>query len=473
MKNTKKIFAVLIAFVLTLSMAIPAFAAGTNQITVTGTVKDETYNLYKMADLTTDGEAYSYTVTPAWLNFFKQDNIQAYFKVNANGILTAVEGLTSNSDAMRTFSKLASAYAEANNISADATQTSTDDGSSIVFGNLDNGYYMISSTLGTLAIIESTPKNTTQEIKEKNEGPTLDKSVEEDSTNTFGSANDAEVGQTVNFKVVIAGKSGAKNYVMHDKMESGLKFDSDSVVIKAGGNALVAGRDYNVITNPEDDCTFEIEFTQTYLNTITKAMTSTAKQITITYSATLTADALEYVDGVKNEAKLTYGDKQSTEWDPTTTTTHAIELLKYKGDDTAKNPLAGATFELKNEDMETLALVKIDDNHYRLATDEDTNTVTSFVTNDLGKIKISGLDSDTYYLTETEAPVGYNILVKDTEVLVSHDEVLTFEIANNTGKELPSTGGIGTTIFYIAGGALVVAAVAVLITKRRMGAEEA
>lgn len=473
MKNTKKIFAVLIAFVLTLSMAIPAFAAGTNQITVTNTVKDETYNLYKMADLTTDGEAYSYTVTTAWADFFKQDDVQAYFKVNANGVLTAVEGLTSNSDAMRTFSKLASAYAEENNIAAQATQVSADNGSSIVFGNLDNGYYMISSTLGTLAIIESTPKNTAQEIKEKNEGPTLDKSVEEDSTKTFGAENDAEVGQTVNFKVVIAGKSGAKNYVMHDKMEAGLKFNPDSVKISAGGKELEAGKDYNVITNPEDDCTFEIEFTKTYLDTITRAMTSSAKQIQITYSATLTADALEYVDGVENEAKLTYGDKQSTEWDKTTTTTHAIELLKYKGDDADKNPLAGATFELKDEDMNTLALVKIDDNHYRRATAEDTNTVTSFVTNDIGKIKISGLDSDTYFLTETEAPVGYNILVKDTEVVVSHDETLTFEVANNTGRELPSTGGMGTTILYIAGGVLVVAAVAVFITKRRMGAEEA
>lgn len=472
MKNTKKFFAVLIAFVLTLSMAIPAFAAGTNQITVTNTVKDETYKLYKMADLTTDGEAYSYTVTPDWLNFFKQDNVQTYFKVSTNGTLTAVEGLSSNSDAMRTFSKLASEYAEKNGIEANSTQVSANDGTSIVFSSLDNGYYMISSTLGTLAIIESTPKKTAQEIKEKNEGPTLDKTVEEDSSKEYKDANDAEVGQTVNFKVVIGGKSGAKNYVMHDKMESGLNFDPDSVVIKAGGTGLVAGRDYNVITNPTDGCTFEIEFTQTYLNTITKAMSSSAKQIQITYSAVLTEEALT-VDGVKNEAKLTYGDKQSTEWDETITTTHAVELLKYKGDDADKNPLAGATFELKNEDMETLALVKINDNHYRLATAEDTDTVTSFVTNDLGTIKISGLDSDTYYLTETEAPTGYNILVQDTEVIVSHDEVVTVEVANNTGRELPSTGGMGTTILYIAGGALVVAAVAVIITKRRMGAEEA
>lgn len=469
MKNAKKIFAALIAFVLTMSMAIPAFAAGTNQITVTGTVKDETYNLYKMADLTTDGdgEAYSYTVTAAWADFFKQDNVQAYFKVNANGVLTAVDGLTSNSDAMRTFSKLASKYAEDNNIPALATQTSAEDGSSIVFGNLDDGYYMISSTLGTLAIIESTPKNTAQEIKEKNEGPVLDKTVEEDSTNKFGDSNDAEVGQTVNFKVNITAKSGAKNYVMHDKMEAGLAFNND-VAIKG----LVAGRDYNVVTDTDDDCTFEIVFTQTYLNTITKA---SATKLEVTYSAVLTEDALE-VDEVKNEAKLTYGDKQSTEWDPTTTTTHTIELLKYKGGDAAKNPLAGATFELKNADMETIKLVKIDDNTYRLATadDDEANIVESFTTNDAGTIKIKGLDSDTYYLTETEAPAGYNILVKDNEVIVTHDEnVVTVEVANNTGTELPSTGGMGTTILYIAGGALVLAAVVVFITKRRMGAEEA
>lgn len=472
MKTTKKIFAVLIAFLLTLCMAIPAFAEGTNQITVTNTAMDETYNLYKMADLKTDGEAYSYTVTSTWLSFFKQENIQAYYKVTDNGILTAVTGLVGNSDAMRTFSKLAAKYAEDNNITADATQTSCETGSSVVFANLDNGYYMISSTLGTLAIIESTPKNTSQEIKEKNEAPTLSKAVEEDSTNEYGDTDDAEIGQDVNFKVVITAKPGAKNYVMHDQMESGLKFKADSVVVKAGGTALVAGKDYNVVTDTDDDCTFEVVFTQAYLNTITKATASSAKQIQVTYSAILTADALEYEDGVENKAMLTYGDKQQTEWDYTTTTTHAIELLKYKGGDIAKNPLAGATFELKDENMQTLTLFKIDDNHYRLATDDDTVTDTSFVTNDLGKIKISGLDSDTYYLTETEAPLGFNILVKDTEVVVSHDEVLTFEIVNNTGTELPSTGGIGTTIFYAVGAVLVVGAAVVLIVKRVVRAKE-
>ncbi len=464
MKTTKKIFAVLIAFVLTFSMAIPALAAGTNKIIVTNTVEGEEYKLYKMADLTTDGKVYSYTATADWFAFFKSDAVQQYFHVDSNGFLTAVEGLTDNSDAMREFSKLASAYAEKNNITALDTNVSSKEGSDIPFSRLDDGYYLITSTLGTLAVVESTPKNQEQKIEEKNEGPGLVKEVKEDSSNAFGEKNDAEVGQIVEFKVTITAKAGAKNYVMHDKMQTGLAFKADSVAI----DGLEAGKHYTVVTNATDGCTFEIVFTEEYLNTI-KADTN----IVVTYSAVLTDEALDAA-GIENDAKLTYGDKQGTEWDKTTTTTHSINLLKYRGEDADKNPLAGATFELKDKDKNTLKLVKIDDNNYRLATAEDTDTVTSFTTNDLGEIYIKGLDSDTYYLTETQAPEGYNILVKDTQVIVAGDDTtVRVEIANNAGTELPSTGGMGTAILYVAGGVLVVAAVVVFVARRRTATEEA
>lgn len=463
MKTTKKIFAVLIAFVLTLSMAIPAFAAGTNTITVKNTVAGETYTLYKMADLTTDGTVYTYTASAAWADFFKSDEIKSYFNVDSNGVLSAVDSLTDDSDAMKTFGKLAIAYAKANSITPVVSSKADDTSTNVAFTNLDEGYYLISSTLGTLAVVESTPSNKDRVIEEKNEGPGLVKQVEE--SGTYVKENDAQIGQTVNFKVTISAKPGAKNYVMHDKMEPGLSFNTGSVAI-----ANLNAGDYTVkSTDIEDGCAFELVFTQAYLDTITEIT-----DIVVTYSAVLTADALDDADGfIKNDAQLSYGDNQRTEWDTTKTNTHTIDLLKYRGEDADKNPLADATFQLKNADKAVIELVKIDDNNYRLATADDTNKVTSFTTNNLGKIHIKGLDSGKYYLTETEAPAGYNILNADTEVIVKAEEnIVTIEIANNSGTELPSTGGMGTTILYIIGGVLVVGAAVVLIVKKRTKGDE-
>lgn len=470
MKNTKKVFAVLFAVVLTLCMAIPAFAAG-NMITIENTVKGETYSFYKMMNLVVNGDAYKYTVTDEWKDFFQTNEAaKNCFTVDTNGIATAVNGLEDDSDAMKEFSKAASAYAQANNLTTVGTKTAANDNASVTMGNLADGYYLISSTLGTLAVVESTPADPEKIVYEKNEKPGLDKEVQEDSTSAWGDKNDADVGQTVDFKVTIAAKAGAKNYVMHDKMEKGLDFAADSVVIEG----LTKGTDYTVVTEGLDDgCTFHIVFTQAYLDTI-KADTS----LVVTYSAVLTEDAIIDADGVQNDAKLTYGDNNETEWDTTKTKTYSFDLLKYNGADADKNPLAGAEFQLKRKGVNTVVrLVKIDENTYRLSNADDAEDVkvSSFITNDIGAIKIVGLDADSYVLTETKAPTGFNILVKDTEVIISSDttETITVEVANNTGTELPSTGGIGTTIFYVVGAILVVGAAVILIVKKRVKATEA
>lgn len=496
MKNTKKILAVLFAVVLTLSVAIPAMAAGTNSITIRNTVKDEVYTVYKMMDLSIseDGEAYTYTVTAEWMPFFQQEEVGKYFTVGTNGLATAVEGLKSDSVAMRTFSKLASAYAEDHpELTIVGTpMKSNADGSSVSATNLEDGYYLITSTLGTLAVVESTPGDPDRVIEEKNEEPTLDKEVQEDSkvgkADEWGDENDADVGQLVNFKTKIIAKSGAKNYIMHDKMQKGLVLTATataSAAATATANSVVVdglkkGTDYNVVTTGLDDgCTFHVIFSQDFLDTIT--VETGDRELVVTYTAVLTPDAIEegaIENGIKNEAKLTYGDHNATEWDETITKTHKLTLLKYDGSDSDKNPLAGAEFELKrkSESQTTVALVKIDDNTYRLArsADQQSARVQSFVTNDLGAITIVGLDSDKYILTEIKAPTGYNILVEDTEVIISNDEtIVTVEVANNTGAELPSTGGIGTTIFYVVGAILVAGAAVILIARRRVRATEA
>ena len=149
-----------------------------------------------------------------------------------------------------------------------------------------------------------------------------------------------------------------------------------------------------------------------------------------------------------------------------------------------KTALAGATFTLsKNRDgSEPINLVKTSEKNapegiYRVAKAGDANTVTKVTTpDDSGKFTIKGLDADTYYLTETKQPDGYNKLSAPITVIIAENGTITVngqtasvvEVENKTGSLLPSTGGSGTTMIYILGAILVLGSSVVLITKKRM-----
>ena len=364
-------------------------------------------------------------------------------------------------DEMESFGKAAAAY-----VTMDAldSQTPTEDGN-ITFTGLESGYYLITSTNGNLAMVDTTPTNPDATVNEKNPDATLDKDVQEDSNQNWGNENSAQIGDTVNFKVSINVKKGAKNYVMHDKMEDGLTFNADSVEI----NGLTQGADYTVVTKDTDPavtdtCTFEIHFAQSYLDRV-----STDTTLTVTYSAVLNENAS--VDtGEKNDAKLTWGDNSGTEWSETVTKTYKFEVLKYVKGDTEKKNLAGATFQLEDAEGNVVKLVKVSDTEYRVANGEEANSVDSFTTVSTGNIVVTGVDLDNYTLVETVAPAGYNLLKDPVPVKVEAANNLIVEVANSTGSELPSTGGMGTTIFYVLGSILVLGAAVLLITKKRMNA---
>lgn len=464
MKKRKTIISLLLTMVMVFAMTITAFAANTNTITVNNAQKGETYKLYKMLDLSVneDKTAYSYTVKENWSGFFTGSGAGvAYVDIDTLGYVTWKNGKDTAAD-MEAFGKAAAAYVTTNSVpvAADVIKPSAD--GSITFNNLTDGYYLVTSTNGTLAMVLTTPDEPSATINEKNPDSTLDKKVQEDSTSQWGEENSAQIGDTVNFQVTINVEKGAKNYVMHDKMEDGLTFNADSVAI-AG---LTKGTNYTVVTTGlTDGCTFEIRFKESYLNSITDQ-----KDLTITYSAVLNENAA--LTGEKNDAKLTWGDKSGTEWSQTVTKTYQFEVLKYDAKDTTKNPLAGATFQLKDAAGKVVKLIGVSDTEYRVANGEETGAVDSFTTVASGKIVIKGVDLDKYTLVETRAPVGYNRLNEDTEVTVTAGDTVTVEIANNSGTELPSTGGMGTKILYIAGGALVLLAVVALFMRKRTEEEE-
>ena len=459
MKKTKRIATVLLALVMVLSLSVCAFAAGTNSITVNGAQGGETYKIYKMLDLKVDLDknAYSYTVNTAWNNFFTGEGAGAAYVTIDNGYVTWKAGMDT-AENMEAFAKAAAKYVSEKGVAEVATQTPAADGS-IVFNGLDAGYYLITSTNGTLAMVDTTPANPNAVVDEKNPNPTVDKEVKEDSTNEWGDSNSAQIGDTVYFRTTVNLMKGAKNYVLHDKMGEELTLNADSITVVG----LTKDTDYTVVTTGlTDGCDFEVRFTQSYLDTI-----STETEVVVTYSAVLNENA-KVESAALNETQLTWGEANHTEWDKTETKTYEFTVNKYAASDAAKNPLAGAVFQLKDASGNVVKLIKVSDTEYRVANGNETGAVDSFTTVATGNIVIKGVDLDNYTLVEIAAPEGYNMLKDPVKVIVNANNALVVEVPNNTGAELPSTGGIGTTIFYVVGGILVVGAAVVLTTRKRM-----
>lgn len=478
MKRTKRIASVLLALVMALSLITTAFAAGeTGSITINNAVVGQTYTIYQILDLESynkDAGAYAYKATPAWRDFINGNGVKdVYVNVDAQGYVTWVKDAD-----VAAFAKLAQEYAADNKIKNQGSRTAAS--ATVEFAGLDLGYYLVDSTLGTICSLDTT--NPSVIIKEKNAAPTNEKQVQEDSNNGWGSTNDADIGQTVNFKSTITAQAGAENYVFHDKMSAGLTFGTVTGVTLNGNT--VDATNYTVkTTGLADKCTFEVVFTKAFCDTL-----KANDKIVISYTAVVNDKAVVGGEGNPNESKIEYGENGKTTTTPpseTKTYTWKLDVLKYtmKGDE--KTPLAGAKFTLsKNSNgSDPISLVEVEKNVYRVATKDDVNTITEITTDATGAFTIQGLDSDTYYLTETAAPAGYNVLKSAIEVKVSDKGEVTYiydgvtatgtvKVENKTGAELPSTGGIGTTIFYVVGGLLVVAAGVLLVTRKRMSKSE-
>lgn len=475
MKNLKKMLASLIGLLMALTMgAMPAIAEGeTGSITINDAVVGQTYTIYQVLDLESynaSANAYSYKATTAWRTFINSDQIKGtYVEVDAQGYVTWKSGAD-----VAAFAKAAQKYAKDNSITNQGSVTATT--TTVSFTGLDLGYYLVDTTLGTLCSLDTTNPNVVME--EKNEVPTNVKTVEEDSTGNYGEKNDADIGQTVNFKSTITAQAGAENYIFHDTMSAGLTYTGVTGVTLNGTS--VDASNYTVVsTGLTDGCTFEVRFTQAFCDTL-----KANDQIVISYMATLNEKAVVAGEGNPNTSKVSYGDSSNTKYTPdsqTKTYTWDVDVFKYTMKGETETALAGATFTLsKNADgSNPIALVSEGNNVYRVAKTGETETITEITTDATGKFTIEGLDADTYYLTETKAPDGYNKLAGPVIIVIGENGVVNatteapqgvdeVKVLNQTGTELPSTGGIGTTVFYVAGGALVLIAAVLLITRKRM-----
>ena len=511
MKIIKKIAAIMLSVMMVLGMCsvVGAEGAGTTsgtsadkgKITIDNAIVGQTYTIYQILELESFSDKtiepntgnYAYKPTSAWKQFVSDAENESgvkYFIKDGEYVKWNPE-VGTDATVIAKFAKEALEYAGKSNINFTQQQKNVTN-TTVEFNDLSLGYYLVDSSTGALCSLDTTAKEVT--IKEKNGVPSVEKKVQEDSKiNTideYGESNTADIGQTVNFKTTITAQAGAQSYVLHDKMEEGLTF-SGNVSVTKGTQTFTTPTDYRLVMSPstdiKDDCTFEIVFTQNFCDKL-----QAGDEIVVTYSATLNEKAVIAGEGNKNETWLKYGDSSETTHKTTTTKTYEIPVFKYtEKTDGNKTGLPNAEFTLSKSEKGTNPIELVDitaadetNKTYRVATEIEKSaspkgTITTVTTPSTGKFTIQGLDADTYYLTETKQPDGYNKLTTPVTIVIKEDGTITVggetitstnpvKVENKSGSLLPSTGGMGTTLFYIFGAILVIGSGVVLITKKRM-----
>ena len=520
MKVIKKITAMMLSIMMVLGMCsvVGAESAGTGEtgsITISNAIAGQTYKIYKILTLDSyksepstagkDEGFYSYKPAQGWKVFFEEPGKGSeYVDINENGYVTWKPGVNEAKAAELAQEALKYATAnvgrtvfdETNDIHEKLATGETGKKVSLTFENLPLGYYLVDSSAGALCSLDTTNPDAT--IQEKNGVPSVKKEVQEDSkgdqNSAWGNENTADIGQKVNFKTTITAKKGAENYVLHDTMSDGLTFDANSVNVKLkkkndGSEEPLKAAQYALVKPGTETkgtkCTFEVKFEKALCDTL-----ENDDQLIVTYSATLNENATVGTTGNKNKTWLKYGENTDLETTlgETTTKTYEIPVYKYTNTNGTKNALEGVVFELyKDETCTSANQIKLinkgkdsSSNYdlYRIATSSETGAVTQITTSTEGKFKICGLDEDTYYLKEVTAPKGYNKLSAPVKITIGENGTITVndksitgtdvEVENKSGSILPSTGGMGTALFYIFGAILVVGSGVVLITKKRM-----
>ena len=424
MKRTKKLFAMFLALVMAMVLAVPAFAAEDKTYTITAPENDHTYEVYQI--FTGD--------------YF--DGVLSNIKWGQNG--TGTPGEAVSSEIITELTGATGSDTEKLAVIEKYVNLESEEFGTVSNGNplsVPGGYYLIKD---------------------------VDGSQEGD--------NDA-------YKVY--------KFVFHDKESAGLTFQ-DVTSVKVDGVEIETG--YEVVRSTDDGCTFEVVFED--LKDIESVHAGSV--ITVEYTSVLNESAVIGSAGNPNTANLEFSnnpnDEQGGETGETPDDTVIVFTYKTVIDkvDGEQNPLDGAEFTLEK----FVANAEGTDEYNEVKGNWE-SVGTAVVTEEGTRFTFSGLDDGTYRLTETKTPDGYNTIDPIIFTITAEHEVesdnptltslngdkvsgeitftpnegegsLTAAVVNQSGLELPETGGMGTTIFYIVGGILVVGAGVLLITRRRM-----
>ena len=527
MKRMKKIMAVLLAAIMTMAMAVTAFAdnvatttTGTNKLTVnvktgdgvpTQTLKDQTINLYKLFDVTESksGETtnYAYTVNDTYkstlasvLNIVETSKDEEF--------AAAVTKLGSdNATAVQKFANDFTAEALTKKLSATATSNKIEESkTAYTFSNLAAGYYLVYVTGGKEIQSSLVTVDATNSVNLKTEAPSIEKKADKETVS---------IGQVVKYTVTgsIPDTTGYDQYqyIIHDELSKGLDFvknaDGDALDKATEANVTIAFTESGITpagTTPTS-ATLSGEGNRTMaldLSAWVKAnQTNKGKVFTVTYYANVNANA---VVTEKNSAQLEYGNKP----DETTTTTpseaktptYPLNILKKKKG--SEDKLAGAKFKLYSSEADANAndaakAIKVSPvvagvaGNYVVDPESSTTEFESVASIDEKgyNLHVNGLAAGDYWLVETEAPAGYNKLtapikvtiekstdavdanqwtLKDADGKKIDSKIVTIE--NSTGSLLPSTGGMGTIIFAVIAAILVLGVAVSFIRDKRKNA---
>lgn len=503
MKSIKRIIALLLTAVMTMTMSVTAFAASPNcslTVNVKGgqDLKGQTINLYKLFDVTTSQSGnktnYAYTVNETYkatlaatLNLGNTATNEALVEKVSGLDKTSVQkfandfttkALTQNLDPTTTSGKIAASS------------------QSYTFNDLDAGYYLVYLKCGKE--IQSsliTVEKETNTVNLKTEAPSITKTANKATVN---------IGDVVKYTVTgsVPDTTGYSDYTykIHDTLSNGLDFVND-----ANGTALETGATtVNVTVAFGEGITGEgTAPTAATLDTTNKRKMSLdlsewvkanqinkGKEFTVTYYAKVNKDA---VVTEKNKAQLEYGNKPG---ETTTTTpseaktpTYPLDINKIKTG--SKEKLAGAKFSLYTSETDAkngTNPIKVtgSNGNYVVNPESTTTEFESVKSIDVEgyNLRVNGLAEGTYYLVETKAPDGFNkltapIVIKITKSTTGNEEDWTLskndvkeedkiiDVENSTGSMLPSTGGMGTIAFTVVAVLLVLGVAVSFIRDRK------
>ncbi len=483
MKHARKLTSLLLALVMVFALAVTVAAEGPGSITVVNPKSETTYTAYKIFDVTYDGDNYAYTIgvdgTNPWLL-----NVRYYAQWPEHGLEEhTVHTAAGDSLFYTTNDKFSPAdFAAFLKGKLDEAPTAykgsklTKQGDVASVSGLDLGYYFVTSDSGALCNLTTTDPTAT--IHDKTDIPFEKKA---DKTND-------DVGKTVTYTITgkVPDYTGFDTYTYEitDKMSSGLTFNESSVQVKVGDAVQTAsGTTYTLAKgNATDDYTFKV--------TIYVKNYAVGLPIEVKYTATINENAVAKIS--TNKAELIYSndptDKNKTGKIPSEdvdvyTSKIAIEKVEKlaAGATTTPKKLKGAEFVLYKNVTEAGVDVpryyKYDKTTQAVTWVEQVVNATTVTTGDNGEASFDGLANGIYYLVETKAPAGYNQLTEAVPVNVNGGTIetaltVTERVENQAGAVLPSTGGMGTTIFYVLGFVLVVGAGVLLVTKKRMSQGE-
>lgn len=485
----------MLAAVLTVSVGMVSLAAGENHtITIQNNAPGHTYEAYQIftGDLSADGKTFS---NIQWGNGINGENLLNALKTADAGTYGSCKSASDvakalNSGNAKEFAKIASEYL------TETKTTGTYNTTQYTIAGLDDGYYLIkdaTAVSGSDANTEYILKITDDEtVTPKSDIPESYKKVKDTNDSTglitdWQDSADYDIGDSIPFQLTATlpdNYSAYETYTMtfHDTEEQGLEFQKNTVKVYVDeGTEPIDVSYYNIVENPADGCTFEITFSN--VKNITNVTDSS--KIRVEYESVLTEDAIIGSAGNPNEMYLSYSNNPYGTGTGTTPVDTVIvftyQTIVNKVDE-EMNPLAGAEFKLEKKIYKEGGSIWQEITRVALSQE---NTVFTF----------TGLDDGDYRLTETKTPDRYNTMepveftvaaehtsdsnqdgICDLTALtgnVTSGEItfaenitqgsLTTNVINESGTILPGTGGMGTTIFYIAG-IILVAGAAVLIT---------